>query len=399
MSVVEPGPASSGLIQRVQDILLRPKPTWDVIDVEPADEKSLFTKYAMILAAIPALAGFIGGVVFGHGAFGVTFRTPIVAGLVSAIVTYVLSLAAVFILGLIIDALAPSFDGQKSRIQAMKVAVYSMTASWVGGIFGIFPPLAILGVLFGLYGLYLLYLGIPKLMKAPQEKALGYTIVTIIVAIVLNIVIGAVVAGVAGMGALGAASIASNGPAGSVQVGDTKVDLGQLAAASKQMEQAAKQLEGSATGEGVQPVDVEVLKAQLPGAVAGFTRTEVSSGSGGVGGISGSSAEGKYQKGDARITLTVVDMGAAGALAGMANAFNVSSSSESDGRYEKVGKVNGRMTMEEFDRTSGHGEYGVLVGERFMVQAEGESGATINDLKAAVASVNFSRLEGLARAG
>ena len=92
-------------------------------------------------------------------------------------------------------------------------------------------------------------------------------------------------------------------------------------------------------------------------------------------------------------------MGAAGALAGMANAFNVSSSSESEGRYEKVGKVNGRMTMEEFDRTSGHGEYGVLVGERFMVQAEGESGATINDLKAAVASVNFGRLEGLARAG
>jgi hypothetical protein len=389
MSVVEPGPTSSGLIQRVQDILLRPKPTWEVIDAEPATEKGLFTGYAMILAAIPAIAGFIGGSVFGHGAFGITVRVPVIAGLVSAVFAYVLGLIAVFLLGVIIDALAPSFDGQKSRLQALKVAVYAMTASWVGGIFAIFPPLAIIGVLFGLYGLYLLYLGIPKLMKAPQEKALGYTIVTIIVAIVLNIVIGAVVAGVAGMGAFGAASLAANS-APTVQVGDTRDDLGKI-------ERAAKQIEAGATGEGIEPVDVEVLKAQLPGAVAGFSRTNVSTGSGGVGSISGSSAEGKYQKGDAHITLTVVDMGAAGGLAGLAGAFNVNSSNESEGRYEKIGKVNGRMTMEEFDHNSGHGEYGVMVADRFMVQAEGESGATINDLKAAVGSVNIAQLEGFAK--
>ncbi|MCC7268945.1 MAG: YIP1 family protein, partial [Caulobacteraceae bacterium] len=101
--------------------------------------------------------------------------------------------------------------------------------------------------------------------------------------------------------------------------------------------------------------------------------------------------------GDARITLTVVDMGAAGGVLGIAGAFNVNSSNESDGRYEKVGKVNGRMTMEEFDRNSGHGEYGVMVADRFMVQAEGDNGATIGDLKAAVTAVNFARLEGLAR--
>ena len=48
------------LVQRVQDILLRPKPTWDVIDAEPADEKSLFTGYAMILADTITLARFAG---------------------------------------------------------------------------------------------------------------------------------------------------------------------------------------------------------------------------------------------------------------------------------------------------------------------------------------------------
>ena len=114
--------------------------------------------------------------------------------------------------------------------------------------------------------------------------------------------------------------------------------------------------------------------------------------------MSGSQAEGVYAKGDASIRLSVTDLGAAGALAGMAGAFNVQSSSESDGRYEKVGKVDGRLTTESYNRASKHGEYNVLVGDRFMVAAEG-NGVSIEDLKAAVASVEPARLEALAKKG
>ncbi|RYD42182.1 MAG: YIP1 family protein, partial [Sphingomonadales bacterium] len=46
-------------------------------------------------------------------------------------------------------------------------------------------------------GLYLLYLGLPVLMKAPLDKALGYTVVVIIVYIVLFLVVGAVVGALA----------------------------------------------------------------------------------------------------------------------------------------------------------------------------------------------------------
>ncbi len=109
---------------------------------------------------------------------------------------YVLGLAGVFLLGLVIEALAPTFGGTKDRLQAMKVAVYSSTAAWVAGIFGIFPPLAILSLV-GLYGLYLLYLGLPKLMKAPQEKALAYTAVSVVAYIVIFIVVGAIASAVA----------------------------------------------------------------------------------------------------------------------------------------------------------------------------------------------------------
>jgi hypothetical protein len=82
----------------------------------------------------------------------------------------------------------------------------------------------------------------------------------------------------------------------------------------------------------------------------------------------------------------------------MAGAFNVQSSKETASGYEKVGKVDGRMTQESYDRTSRHGEYSVLVADRFMVQATGD-GVSIDDLKAAVGAVGAGQLEGLAKAG
>lgn len=395
MSAVEPGTASAGLVERVKSILLKPSATWDVIDGEPATTSGLFKNYAMILAAIPAICGLIGGAVIGVAGF----RTPLIAGIVGAVVGYVLSLVMVYVLALIIDALAPSFDGQRDKTQALKVAVYSSTAGWVAGIFSLIPALSVLAVLGGLYGLYLLYLGLPKLMKAPPQKALGYTAVTVIVAIVLSIVIGAVTTAVAGLGllgggigAMGAASVLNGG---SVKVGDHSVDLAKLEAASKKMEAAAKQIE---SGEGPAPTNPDVLKGYLPDSVAGYARTEVTTGSGGAAGMSGSQAEGTYAKGDARLQLSVTDLGAAGALAGMASAFGVQSSSESEGKYEKIGKVDGRMTQESYDKGSKHGEYSVLVGDRFMVAAKGD-GASMDELKAAAAAVGPARLEALAKAG
>ena len=173
------------------------------------------------------------------------------------------------------------------------------------------------------------------------------------------------------------------------------VDLGELEAASKQVAAAAKQME---SGEGVEPTDPDVLKAYLPAAVAGYSRTEVTTGSGGAGGMSGSSANGVYSKGDARLRLSVTDLGGAGALVGMAGAFNVKSSTESEGRYEKIGKIEGRMTQEAYDTAAKHGEYSVMVADRFMIAAEGD-GVSMAELKAAVAAVGVSRLESLAKRG
>jgi Yip1 domain len=192
------------LVDRVKNILLSPRTEWPVIDAEPATVASLYTGYIMPLAAIPVICQALGMSLFGVTIpfVGTHYRTPMGAALTSAAVMYVFSLAAVFLVALIIDALAPTFGGTKNQVQALKVVAYSYTASWVGGIFSLFPAIGIIGFLFALYSLYLLFLGLPVLMKSPPDKAVGYTVVTVVCAIVVTWVIFFAVAALGfGMGA------------------------------------------------------------------------------------------------------------------------------------------------------------------------------------------------------
>src|ERR1019366_2975341 len=105
-----------------------------------------------------------------------TTRVSIVAGLSMALMSYVFALAAVFLVALLIDALAPTFGGEKNPLQALKLATFSYTPAWVAGVLHNIPALGVLVLLAGLYSLYVLYLGLPVLMKAPKEKAVGYTV-------------------------------------------------------------------------------------------------------------------------------------------------------------------------------------------------------------------------------
>jgi hypothetical protein len=181
------------LVERAKRILLSPQTEWQVIDGESTSPAALYTGYIMPLAAIAPIANVIGYSVFGiRVPFSATvYRVPIGSAITSAVVSYVLTLIGVYVLALLIDALAPTFGGTRSPIQALKVAAYSSTAGWLAGIFAIMPGLRMLGIL-GVYSLYLLYLGLPVLMKAPADRAVGYTALVVLAAIVLFIAIGVV---------------------------------------------------------------------------------------------------------------------------------------------------------------------------------------------------------------
>ena len=182
------------LVERVKAILLQPKTEWPAIEREPGDTGSLFSNYVGILAAIPPVCTFIGTSIIGLG----PFRVGIVSGIVQAVIAYVLTLVGVYVMALVIDALAGVFGGRKNFANAMKVAAYSSTAMWVVGVFNLIPALSILSIL-GLYSLYLLHTGIAELMKPPADKAVIYTVAAVVCVIVVWFVIMSIPALLFGM--------------------------------------------------------------------------------------------------------------------------------------------------------------------------------------------------------
>lgn len=198
MSVVEQ-PRSAGLVARVMGMITKPAAEWDVIDGETASVQGLFTGYACILAAIgpivTAIKMFLGFSELGLMGRFMPFVPHLgpVAIIGSAVISYVEALVTIFVVGLLLDAIAPSFDGQKNQVQAMKLAVYSWTAVWVAGLALIVPVLGGLVVLVALfYSLYTFWIGAPKLMKTPAEKSSGYALICMGASLVAALLVGAV---------------------------------------------------------------------------------------------------------------------------------------------------------------------------------------------------------------
>jgi len=187
------------LVDRTKSILLSPQQEWQAIDEEETSIGGLVTGYIVPLAAIGPVASLIGMEIFGISVPSVgTFRVPIGAALRQGIAQYVMALVGVFVLALIIDKLAPYFRVEENRYQALKIAAYSSTPVWVVGIVGLIPALSILRLLGLFYSLYLLYLGLPTLMRVPQHKVMGYTVVVIMCAVVLFFLIGVIAAQLGG---------------------------------------------------------------------------------------------------------------------------------------------------------------------------------------------------------
>jgi len=415
------------LIERIRLLLTAPKTEWPVIAAEPATVGGLYTGYIMILAAIPAVCTFLKMAFIGSSFLGLgVYRAGMTAAIGMMVMSYLLSLIAVYVLALIIDALAPTFSGQKDRLQALKTAAYSYTAAWVAGVGMLLPWLGVLiAIVGGIYSVYLLYLGLPHTMKSPPDKAAGYTAVTVVVAIVLSWVIGLVTAGIMGsalwMGmASGGAAIptpASGGfdkgsPLGKLEswgkkmeAANQKMEAAQKSGNREEQGQAVGQMLGAVLGGGGAPAEAlapDRLKAFIPEQLNGLPLSEVSAERNAAMGIQVANAHGNYSDNAGRtLRLEITDAGGASGFMAMAGWANIESETERSNGYERTRKENGRMVHEQWTKNSdggGSGEYSTTLADRFMVKVTGNA-ASIDELKGALGSVNLAGLEALKNEG
>lgn len=379
--VQDSGVAGNPLVARAKAIVLTPKDEWPKIAAEGQTPGDIFTRYVIPLAAIGPVATLIGGQLFGYGAFGFTYRPSLAAALGSAVITFLLILAGVVVLTFIAEFLAPKFGGEGNRAHAFKLVAYGSTAWWVAGIFGLIPSLGFFGLL-GLYSVYLYYTGATPVMKVPHEKSAAYTAVTILCAIVLTIIVAPITAAVSGL--FFAPSVYSGDANGKISLpGGGTLDVDKA-------EEFGKRMEDAANGN-IVPVPVAQMQAVLPGSIGAYQRTATESAAAGQ---IGGQASATYESGQNRFTLKIVDMAAMGALAGMGAALGVEQSREDADSYERTQTVDGQIRTEAWNKKTNDGKYSIVVGNRFVIEAEGGA-ANIEELKAAVGAIDPEDLEDL----
>ncbi|PYP15360.1 MAG: YIP1 family protein [Gemmatimonadetes bacterium] len=186
-------------LARAQRLLLRPAQEWQAITPEFATPGPIYSRYIVPMAAIGPISATVGTIVFGvrnsiAGSYGMSPGDAVTSG----VLEFGLNLLGVYLFAVLIDVLAPSFGGQRNRVQALKVAAYGSTPYWLGGIVALFPKLSLIGGVFALYSVRLLALGLPPLMKVPRDKTVAYTLLASIAGVILVLIIGPLTAVVVG---------------------------------------------------------------------------------------------------------------------------------------------------------------------------------------------------------
>jgi hypothetical protein len=420
----------------------------------------LYLGYAVPLAAFAAVMTIVHMSVVGVSLpFGGAIRTPIAIATPYMVMSFVFGLIGLFIEALIINALAPSFSGQRNLLQALKTAAYTFTPVWLGTAFGLLPSFStLLQLLAAIYGLCLLYKGVAPVMRSPPEKSFGYTATVVIVTLIVGAVLGAVMfasGGMTGASMLPSQSAQLSQEQGAATVGnviggmlgtDDKGKAG-ISAALSNLAKAGEQIQsqqdtaapsataaaasatasapsspqdaadsaqnaGAAVGglltalggalggnHRVEPVNFQSLKALLPASLPGMQRVNAQGSEQQAVGVKSSSASAQYQgtHGD-RVEIKIADLSAVSGLMDLAGALNQNSESESDNGYEKDTTLSGRTVHEKYDNPSKHGELSVILAKRFEVDISGDA-TDMNTLVQDLSSVDLNRLEAMKDAG
>ncbi len=174
------------IVDRTLKIALKPGEFWAETSQENTTAAECYLKYLLIVQAIPAVATFLGLVLFGYSAgpfgnIGVPFGNALGAG----ISAYIQGLVAAGLVGFLASALAPKFGGASSLDRGVTLVTMATLPMALAGILMLVPTVGLLSALVGIYCLYLLWVGIGPMMGIPDDRKVPYAVVLIVVTVIV----------------------------------------------------------------------------------------------------------------------------------------------------------------------------------------------------------------------
>ena len=166
---------------RIKGIITAPDKEWDVIQAEPNDQNEIIVNYVVPVIALGAITTFIGKAAME--------MFSVYDGFMLAISYFLSTLAGLYISAVVLSELAPSFDTKKDFSASLKLIVYAATPALAAAVVAaLHPGLSFIG-LFGLYSIYLFWIGLPKILETPEEKRIGFVLVSALVILAITFII------------------------------------------------------------------------------------------------------------------------------------------------------------------------------------------------------------------
>ncbi len=192
------------VLQHVWGLFTNPKSEWVAIRDDECTIGKCYAIHVLILAAIPAISGFIGTTQFGWqiGAGDPVKLTMQSAGLIS-ILYYLAMLVGVFSMGYMIHWMGGTYGADVQLSQAVVLAAYTATPLFLIGLMELYPVLwvnMVVGIPALAYTVYLLYTGVPIMMGISEDRGFLFSSAVLAVGLVAFVALLATTAILWGMG-------------------------------------------------------------------------------------------------------------------------------------------------------------------------------------------------------
>jgi Yip1 domain len=188
------------MLRRALALITSPAREWAAIAAAPPTSAGILFRYALPLAAIPAVAWEIGIAAFGLAAFDGELqparldRSP----LIGAATTLLGSIVCVASLALALYAIVPVYEVRRSWARAWAVAAYGATPVWLAGALLVQPALILAVLVATLHACFLWFLGVQVLLQVPARAAAECVAVALLIGTVVTMLAGGLL-GAAGM--------------------------------------------------------------------------------------------------------------------------------------------------------------------------------------------------------
>ncbi|MDH3759586.1 MAG: YIP1 family protein [Gammaproteobacteria bacterium] len=191
-------------IQHIIGLLTDPTSEWEKIREQQKSSDKKGVGFVFILAAIPAISGYIGTTQVGWRiGVGEPIRITGESAISIAIIYYLALVVGVFTIGWVIHLLGKAYEVVRPLPLCIALAAYTATPLFLIGIMEVYPVLW-LNMLLGLpalaYTVYLLYSGLPIMMEIPAERGFLYSSAVLAVGLVSLVTLLGMTALLWGMG-------------------------------------------------------------------------------------------------------------------------------------------------------------------------------------------------------